>query len=579
MNRSLTRHLLSFAVALMGLVDLVSALLSRPPERLLALKHLVPSAVLDTSRTFTLLAGVLLLLAANGLRLGKRRAFVGALFLCAVSVPVNLLKAFDFEEASVATALMFLLGVSGGAFAVKSRALSWRAVRPGVVAVIVGVLAYAVVGSWIVERLYAPGGATLVRAFSEALYQLTGLGQSGLEVSRAHHVVRWFLGSISVVGVTLLGGLALALLRPATHSRRHRADLDRVRELIRDHGDSSVASYALAADVDHFFSDNRRAVIAYRYQSDALLVIGDPVGPGDEIPSLLEAFEVFCREHDWRFGFYQARPEYLPWYEQRGWRSVHIGEDPVLFVDRFTLEGSAMGEVRRSVHKLTEQGLEVRLFRPRENPFSRATDREALLDGLRGTSNEWLSDKPGAEMGFCMGRFDAAMLDSVLLAIAIDTARGKVEAFCTWTAIPARHGWALDLMRRRREAPSGVMELIVARTVEHARAHGEAMLSLSLSALVRVDSREGPTSASTSNEESARAFLLERLSRFYDFQGLFHWKRKFAPLLEHRYLVYPSPLALPALALALARVQSPVGLLSYLMPGTRSVLPSRDQTG
>jgi len=32
MDRTLTRHLLSFAVAAMGVVDLVSALLSRPLE-------------------------------------------------------------------------------------------------------------------------------------------------------------------------------------------------------------------------------------------------------------------------------------------------------------------------------------------------------------------------------------------------------------------------------------------------------------------------------------------------------------------------------------------------------------------
>src|SRR5580765_609131 len=101
MNRSVVRHALSLAVAMLGLVDLASALLSRPPERLLALRHLVPTDVLDTSRTFTLLAGALLLMTANGLRRGKRRAFVAAMFLAALSVPVNLLKAFDFEEASV----------------------------------------------------------------------------------------------------------------------------------------------------------------------------------------------------------------------------------------------------------------------------------------------------------------------------------------------------------------------------------------------------------------------------------------------------------------------------------------------
>src|SRR5215831_8327485 len=117
---------LSFAVALMGVVDLLSALLSHPPERLVALQHLVPTEVLDSSRTFTLLAGSLLLVTAWGLRRGKRRAFVAALFLCALSVPVNLFKAFDVEEATVASALMFALGVSSEAFRVRSREVSFE---------------------------------------------------------------------------------------------------------------------------------------------------------------------------------------------------------------------------------------------------------------------------------------------------------------------------------------------------------------------------------------------------------------------------------------------------------------------
>lgn len=566
MNRTLTRHLLSLAVAAMGIVDLVSALVSRPPERLVALKHLVPTAVLDTSRTFTLLAGVLLVLAANGLRAGKRRAFVGALFLCALSVPVNLLKAFDFEEATVATALMFLLGVSGEAFAVKSREWSWRTLRSSGGLIILGVLLYAVVGSWIIEALYAPAQASFQRAVSEAIYQLTGLGQPVLEVSRDHRVVRWFLSSISVVGITMLGGLALALLRPATHSRRHRSDIERVRELLREHGDSTVAEYAVADDTDHFFSANRRAVIAYRYENDSLLTIGDPIGPAEEIPSLLIAFEAFCREHDWQFAFYQARPEYLTFYEQRGWRWVHLGEDPILFTDRFTLEGSAMGTVRRAVNKLVKQGIEVRVFRPGASAFANAPDRTALTDALRRISSDWLSDKAGGEKGFCMGRFDANALDDVLLAIATDPASQEVVAFCTWTAIPARRGWALDLMRRSHAAPTGVMELLVVRSVEEARAHGDALLSLSLSALVRVPAAGGQEGAAPAGEEPARAFLIERLARFYDFQGLFKWKRKFDPVFESRYLVYPTPLALPALALALVRAQSPEGLLSYLKP-------------
>ena len=133
MSHRWTRAALALAVAAMGAIDLGSALLSRPSDRLLALRHLVPTDVLDTSRTFTLMAGTLLLVTAWGLRRGKRRAFVAALFLCAVSVLVNLLKALDVEEATVAAGLLFLLGISGEAFQVKSREFSLRNLRAGFV--------------------------------------------------------------------------------------------------------------------------------------------------------------------------------------------------------------------------------------------------------------------------------------------------------------------------------------------------------------------------------------------------------------------------------------------------------------
>jgi phosphatidylglycerol lysyltransferase len=563
MRRFTARSLLALAVAAMGVVDLLSALLSHPPERVLALRHLVPTDVLDTSRTFTLLAGALLLLTANGLRRGKRRAFVTALFLCALSVPVNLLKAGDLEEATTAAALMFMLGLNAQAFVVKSRELSWRSLRGPAIATVLAIGVYAFGGCWLLEWNYGTRDASFARAVQEALYQLFGIGDPVLSVARGHHFVRWYLGSISVLGLTLLVGFVAAMLKPARHLGRHRADALRVRELLRVYGDSTVAAFALDDDVDWFFSDNGRAVIAYRYESDVLLVIGDPIGPPEELPSLLDGFERFCRQHDWAFAFYQARPERLPLYRARGWRAVHVGEDPVLWTDRFSLDGAAVGVVRRAVRKLDRAGLQVRHFVPGHTPFHDAADHARLLESLREISAAWLHGRDGGEKGFCMGRFDPASLDDVWLSIAWVPATGRVEAFCTWTPVWARRGWALDLVRRRPDAPTGVMELLVTRSVEQARLHGDTMMSLSLSALVKVDPDTGEPDSSPAGDP-ARAFLIERLSRFYDFQGLFRWKRKFAPVFEDRFLVFADPLALPRIALALVRAQTPGGLLSFV---------------
>jgi phosphatidylglycerol lysyltransferase len=567
----LQRVSLALAVAGMGIIDLASALLSHPSDRLLALLRLVPTAVLDTSRTFTLLAGVWLLVTAWGLRRGKRRAFVGALFLCAVSVPVNLLKSVDVEEATVAALLLFALGVSGDAFRVRSRALSVAALRSGAAWFGLGLVVYAVGGAWVIKAVFGHEPSMRL-ALAEAAYRLFGIGHEVVAVPgslplAARRIVAWYLGSLPVLGCVLVLGVAVASLRPASHRRQHRAQAGRVADLLHRHGDGSVSAFAVADENDYFFSANGRAVIAYRFEADTLLAIGDVIGPDEEWPALLRDFETDCRDHDWQFAFFQARVERLPLYRARGWRVLHIGEDPVLHVDRFRLEGSAVGDVRRSSRRARSEGVRIRHFVPASNPFDAVRD-PALFESVRAVSAAWLAGRHGEEKSFCMGRFEPRRLPEVWLAVA-ERADGRVEAFVTWVPIWARRGWALDLMRRRPDAMSGVMELLVVDSVENARSRGDALLSLSLSALARTEPEAGAGAVPSEARESpealrARTFLMDHLARFYDFQGLFHWKRKFAPEFEPRYLIYPGALALPRVALALVRAQSPGGLRSYL---------------
>lgn len=554
------RIALSLAVAVQGVVNLFSALLSHPPDRLLALRRLVPTDVIDSSRTFTFVAGVLLIATAWGLRRGKRRAFVLALFLAALSVPMNLLKAIDFEEATAASVLLFVLGISGDAFRVKSRELTAGAI--GVRTLLFGVffLAYAVLGCWWLEVRYGTS-PSIGHAVSEAAYRLFGVGAPALRIQLPHgtgviRVAHWFLNSLAPIGALLLAGSALALLRPVAHRERHRTERERVTRLLRHYGDSSIGAFALEDDVDYFFNPTGRAVLAYKFEANVLLVLGDPIGPDDEIPALLSQFATYCAEHDWTFALFQARPERLAVYRDAGWRAVHIGVDPIIRTDRFTLEGSAMGDVRRSRNKLEAAGMEAHLYPPDTHPFD--PSREMWLrDQLAGVSGEWLKSRKGAEKGFAMGRFDPHRLTDTWLAAAVDPAQGRVEAFITLVPVWGRHGWALDLMRRRDDAPPGVIEFLIVHCVEAARERGDEMISLSLSALAKTEA--DPADAG----DRTRAFLMEHLRRFYDFEGLFRWKSKFSPEFEPRYLVYADPMALPRVVYALARAQSPGGFLSY----------------
>jgi len=575
-RRAFVRTALAVAVAAMGVVNLLSALLSHPPERLLTLRRLVPTDVLDTSRTFTLLAGALLLVTAWGLRRGKRRSFVLALFLCAISVPVNLLKALDVEEATLAAGMLFALGVSADAFRVRSAEMSFRGLRARVVWAIVALTAYVALGSWWLE-LRIGHHVSLARMAADAGYELFGIGAPVALVphtapAAARRIAEWYARSLPLIGFVLVLGTALAALRPARHRRRHRVERERVRAILHAYGDSTVASFALDDDCDYFFSRNGRAVIAYHFVGDVLLAIGDPVGPAEELPVLLADFARHCEASDWTFAFFQARPEYLPLYRARGWSPLHLGEDPVLWTDRFSLEGADVGDARRAVRKAERAGLEVIAFGAGDRPFDPDGADRALYDELRAISAAWVA-RHGAEKGFCMGRFDPERLRASWLVVARAGAGGRVEAFVTWEPIWARNGWSLDLMRRRDDSAAGVMELLIVRSVEAAKARGEGMLSLALSALASVEDPAAGAPAEPQAIARARVLLRRHLARFYDFEGLFRWKRKFAPAFEDRYLVHPG--TLPRVALALVRAQSPGGLRAY----ARALWPRRSPAG
>jgi len=214
------------------------------------------------------------------------------------------------------------------------------------------------------------------------------------------------------------------------------------------------------------------------------------------------------------------------------------------------------------VHRLERRGIEAHSFIPGENPFDPAHDPEGMLDQLREISAEWLKLHRGGEKGFCMGRFDPHHLPQVWLTVAWDPAQRRAEAFCTYEPIWARRGWTLDLMRRRPDGIPGATEFLIAKSVEKMKQRGDAILSLSLSALARVE-REVSAPGDGAADDRTREFLMERLGGFYDFKGVFRWKQKFNPEFEPRDLVYPDALELPRIALALVRAQSPGGLLSY----------------
>jgi phosphatidylglycerol lysyltransferase len=103
-------------------------------------------------------------------------------------------------------------------------------------------------------------------------------------------------------------------------------------------------------------------------------------------------------------------------------------------------------------------------------------------------------------------------------------------------------------MRRGPEAAPGAMELVLVRAAAHLRAQGFTSFSLGLAPLAGVGGAEHGLVG------KGLDYLFRNLDGVYRYRSLQRFKDKFAPRWEDRYLLYPGPLALPSVLLALARV-------------------------
>jgi phosphatidylglycerol lysyltransferase len=164
---------------------------------------------------------------------------------------------------------------------------------------------------------------------------------------------------------------------------------------------------------------------------------------------------------------------------------------------------------------------------------------------LRAVSDDWLTQKVGAEKGFSLGFFDEAYL--ARFPVAVVERDSHIQAFANlWTG-PRNVELSIDLMRYHRDAPKGVMEALLVHLMQWGKEHGYQRFALGMAPLSGFE--DAPV-ASLWNRLGA--FLYEHGESVYNFQGLRAYKDKFNPVWEPRYLAYPGGLSLPRIMADLA---------------------------
>ena len=533
--------LVPFVVGLLGVLNLLSAIWPREPAVMRDLEQWLPLEVTQRSRPLMLLAGIALLQITRNLGRRKALAWWVAAFALSVSLLSHLGRAFDVHHSLVAALLLGYLVVFRRRFTARSDPASLRQALVMAPALAVVVWVFGVVGLADLREQFAwdAGNTPALEAVRSGLLTL----DPGVEPS-TEHAAR-FLGALQIAAWAARFYLLVLVLRPVILRRRQEAPAADVARVVGEHGRRSLSAFAAQDDKHHLQVAGGRGLVAYAVRGHVAFAAGDPLCAEGDLEAAAGEWLDHCRHNGWTPCVYEAAEEALPVYRRLGLRSLKMAEEAVVDLPSFGLGGGKRAALRSMVHKVARMGLVVRRY-DRRNAALSAVDEQ-----VEEISEAWLAEKRLGEMGFSLGRFSLESLDGAFAFLCLEGER--VIAFITWRPYRGGRAALLDLMRKRREAPSGTMDLLIARSLEELREVGLEEASLANAPLANVGEPRGGL-------EKGVALLFEHMNAFYGYKNLFQFKKKFAPRWEGRHLVYPRGADLPRVVYALASLHGTGGL-------------------
>ncbi|MDT4761659.1 phosphatidylglycerol lysyltransferase domain-containing protein [Sphaerochaeta sp. PS] len=289
----------------------------------------------------------------------------------------------------------------------------------------------------------------------------------------------------------------------------------------------SEANLALLGDKYFFFDEARTAFLMYGESGRSLVVMGDPVGREASFQNLVWSFYEKTRKQGARIVWYEISSAYLPVFIELGMHIFKIGEKALVDLASFSLEGGKAKNLRPPRNKLIKEGYTFSVLEPEKI--------EPYLDEIEAVSNRWLQEKNSKEKGFSLGYFSREYLRHFPCAVVMH--EGKITAFSNLWTSGDKGELSVDLMRYRKEAPSGTMEYLFIEIMLWGKGQGYRFFNLGMAPMSGIEAGEG-----TPLWNKSVNFIFQNGEGIYNFQGLKAFKNKFNPEWEPQYIALPASL-------------------------------------
>lgn len=521
----------------LGVINVVSALTPPLQQRMRFLRRYLPLDAIHASNVLVLFLGLALLITSAYLIRGFRNAWRIAMVVTVLSLIGNITKALDYEEALFCFVTIIFLYSTSGQYKVMS---SPRKLRNGLLtslSVFIAVLTFGFVSFYFVDPKHFGVDFTWEQSLIHTLRSFLLIEDD--TIIPATHFGEEYIHIVRGLGFFTWMFLLFSLIRTdKTKMKTSDSQIEKAKFLLKQYGNSAVDYFKVYKDKLIFISAVFEGFIGYKVSGNFAIVLSDPVCPEEDKLNVLREFESHCYQMGLRPAFYRVDEGSLHLYESLKKKILMIGQEAILDVKIFSLEGKDKKSLRNGLNGLQKNGFRAEIHK--------APHDKGFIGKLRAVSDEWLLDFDKNESVFSQGMFDEDEIREQDV-ITIAGPDEKIMAFLNIVPDYAEDECTYDLIRRTTDAPAAAMDALIVKLVEYAAENQKSFVNMGLVPM---------TGLPKSNQaaEQIMKVVAEKWKRFHHYKGLRFFKEKYASVWENKYLIYDNDLDLIQLPVALNNV-------------------------
>ena len=496
----------------LGIVNIISVLTPALPDRLRLLKDYLLVDFVSFSNSFVFIAGLFLLVTAAFMLRGLRTAWWFAVALSIISIFGNIAKGIDYEEATVALLILGSLIATRKQYYIKTNPRLGTVGLQTAMLSMAAVMLYGVVGFYFLDKKHFQIDFNIFQSFWYTLQNFFLIGSSDL-IPR-DTFARDFIYLIKISGFASISFLVYSLVRPYVFRITPTdEETGRAKTLTQQFGNSALDFFKTYSDKFIFAPPEINAYISYRVSRNFAVVLEDPVAENsDEKQKCIISFSRYAYENGLKDIYYRVPKESLPIYLELSRKSLFLGQEGIVDLDLFSLEGGEKKSIRNALNKIKEQGYTTHINTP---PL-----RDGLIQKLKSVSEEWLKLTDREEIIFSQGMFVESEIKEQTV-ITIENSEEKIIAFLNIIPDYVKNEGTYDLFRKTADAPNGIMDHILLELFKYLKQRNK-YVNLGFAPMSGLNDPHNFT-------EKSMKFAYEKIRSFSHYKGQRDYKDKFNP--------------------------------------------------